>query len=203
MRKHCLLLLALPLLAGCQPLLRWSLGIRNVEPLTDRQVQRYAQQQRWQGLPLLRVDSLAFRQLGQEVYKPGWPVGFRPLQFLCYDRQGRLVAQYASCESLLHDNMLRDLPPSGLQLPDTTRRLAHLLHLCHLVPGSQPLASSPGQYDYTIAVYWTSWLGRQSAQLVARMQHYAANHPTQKIQLVLVNADYYQGKLFDEAAARQ
>ena len=193
MRSCYPLLVLLPLLTGCQALLRRSLGIQNPQPLTDKQVVAYAQAHGWQALPQLRVDSVAHSALRHEVYKPGWEAGFRPIQFLVYSPQGRLVAQYASCEDLLTAKHLAAFPPAGLQLPDTTRRLSQLLHSCHSVAAAPLAASAPG--EYTIAVYWISWLGRQSTQLVEQMRQYAAAHPAQKIRVVLVNADYYPGMM--------
>ncbi len=167
------------------------LGIKEEQALTDSQVYTYAQQRGWQTLELRRVDSVAYAALRHEIYKPGWPMGFRPLQFLVYSPQGKLVAQYASCEGRLTDQNLAVFPPTGLQLPDTTRRLAQLLHSCH--PIGPAVAPSSG--EYIMAVYWISWMGRQSTQLVERMRQYAAAHPEQKIRVVLVNADYYRGMM--------
>jgi hypothetical protein len=197
MRKTLLtfsILIVLGLATGCQSLLRAVLGIKKEEALTDKQVHAYAAQQGWQTLELLRVDSVAYPALRHEIYKPGWPMSFRPLQFLVYSPQGRLVAQYASCEGSLTARTLAAFPPTGLQLPDTTRRLAQLLRSCHTIgPATASQAPSPG--EYTIAVYWISWMGRQSTQLVEQMRQYVAAHPKQKIRVVLVNADYYRGMM--------
>ncbi len=197
MRKALLtfsILTVLGVATSCQSMLKGMLGIKEEQALTDNQVYTYARQQGWQMLELRRVDSAAYSALRHETYKPGWPMSFRPLQFLVYSPQGKLVAQYASCEGSLTAKNLATFPPTGLQLPDTTRRIVQLLRSSHPIgPAAASPVSSSG--EYTIAVYWISWLGRQSTQLVERMRQYAAAHPEQKIRVVLVNADYYSGMM--------
>ncbi|MCA9346148.1 hypothetical protein KC960_01530, partial [Candidatus Saccharibacteria bacterium] len=78
------------------------------------------------------MDKQTFIDLKNKKYKPGIDEGFRFLQIRCYDKEGQLIMQWASCEGLLSDlQTLRSPIPKNYNGLDTTLSLeTDLLQYC-------------------------------------------------------------------------
>jgi len=191
------LLCALVLLGGssCQPILRSVYGIKQPQLQDKLQITAYAASHNLLTENSYRIDSLAFLSLLKEQYKPGWSRGFRPIQFLCFDQQGKLTAQWASCEKNLTANILSSVPPSHLLPPDTTRTLKNLLATCGPLALNGQAIPTQQDADYTLVAYWSTWTDKQSLKMIAQLREYIARHPEHKISLLLVNTDFYPGTL--------
>ncbi len=44
--------------------------------------------------------------------------------------------------------------------------------------------------DYYFVLYWTKWSGKVSGNLIKEVYHYYEQHPSLKMSVILVNADY-------------
>jgi hypothetical protein len=46
------------------------------------------------------------------------------------------------------------------------------------------------QFDYTLVLYWSSWRGRYSSQILKLEKEFVLNHPELRIQVIRVNMDF-------------
>lgn len=188
MRKHWLYLFLTLGLGSCQALLQKALGIREPQPQTDAAVAAYTRSQ-YPDYQVYRVDSTAMPALRSSTYKPGWEPGFRPLQFICFSPDGKIVAQWASCEGQ-QARTFATFPPRSAFPSDTTKRFADF------VKNIKPIRQAPTRPGlvpnrYTYLVYCTSWTPRLSRQLLRRVTDYALRHGGQQADVMLVSVDNY------------
>jgi hypothetical protein len=131
------------------------------------------------------IDTLRAKK-----YKPNFSPGFRPLQFQCYDKEGKLISQYSSCEGSLEKLELFDsYPPKNYHPFDTLFLVKEKEKYL-----ADDLKTNPNfntDYDLLILVYWSSWMGKPSRKLVEKILNYRTTHAKHNIQLYFVNIAEY------------
>jgi len=122
----------------------------------------------------------------------------QPLQILYFNRAGKLISYYVNRYAggfpnldWNQDNQLEVFPPVSQAPTDSLLSLAQLAPFLltvdgHRVQGMESLA------DYTVVVFWSHRMGRQSRRLLAAAQENIALAPiSQKTYILYVNNDAY------------
>jgi hypothetical protein len=124
----------------------------------------------------------------------------QPLQVLYFDKSGRLISYLVNCSVGGFPNMKWNRYGTYNQFPaaqsielDTMNTLNdHLLHI-------NPLNNAPfpdlRTYDYTILVYWSGFMGRQSKHLVRVVQDNVGLAVGEKVMVLYVNTDNFWSKV--------
>lgn len=190
MHKPLIFAMLLVPLASCSAFYKVAVGIEEPKAHPDNtQLVTYAKNT-YPKYPFYRVSKDYFPILLKNKYKPDWEPGFRPIQFLCFDKNGKLITQWASCESELTKFVLADSIPKSKYKSFENITLEETYS--HFQDNSGK-ALEPSQYrgnDITYIVYWTVWTDRQSKKLVEELEQYTKKTKV-KSEIVLVNADYY------------
>lgn len=185
--SFALLLLAL---SGCGAFYKVAIGVEDPKPHTDNtQLIAYAKNT-YPSYPFIRVAPEHFTTLLQSKYKPDWEPGFRPIQFICFDKNGELIAQWASCEGELDKFVLSDTLPKSKYKSFEDVTFKKIYSRFQNETGKTIDINSYKYNERNYIVYWTMWTGRQSKNLVKRLEKYIVNNKSRST-LILVNADYY------------
>ena len=125
----------------------------------------------------------------------------QPLQLIYFNPNGKMVSQHMNCYAQgfpnlrwQRDGRMNTFPPISATAPDSAFDLSMQLQLIrplHTVP--IPMKAS----NYTIAIYWNSFMGRQSRRLVRMATKNLKKAGNKPYQLLFINTDnYYAGKLY-------
>ena len=197
-----LLLLASMGLAGCATVAEGVYGMRRTEAVDYPQVRAYAQDYGVGVAPgksfVLDVSYFEFLKRQplrmQDVAKNH----AQPLQLLYYNRAGQLVSYYVNRYAggfpnldWNHDRQLEVFPPISQAPPDSLLSFAELAPFLRTVDGSRVQAMHSFA-DYTVVVFWSHRMGRQSRRLLAAaQQNLQLASATQKAYILYVNNDAY------------
>lgn len=122
----------------------------------------------------------------------------QPLQLLYYNRAGRLISYYVNCYAggfpnldWNHDNQLEVFPPVSQAPTDSLLSFTQLAPFLRTVGGSRVQAME-SLADYTVVVFWSHRMGRQSRRLLAAAQKNLERAPAgQRTYILYVNNDAY------------
>lgn len=189
MKRFALLTLSLFCFSSCQVLISSILGVKEPVAKSDNQV-RDSINKIYRSFPIYRIREDKIDSLFKEEYKPGWGSGFKPIQFICFDRKGEIVAQWASCESSLNSYSLKTYPPRSRYLSNTKLTIERIIKSSNiLIPGKNTLEDYT-RYDYTYVVYTCSWTEKLSINMLYKIINYTKKQPSYNI--VIINTDYYR-----------
>lgn len=200
---------------SCTRMILGTYGIRSVKPLSDKAIVRVAHRYGIEKESLYTVDSGNYyrflRQIKKNKKQAGFSMSFtaggmiwgdgtahglgQPLQYLLFDRNGKLVSWHINCITGGWPNLKWNRngnfdifpPPAGTQIDSN-------ITLELLQPYWRPVQHSgtTAQGDYTCVVYWARFMGRQSRRLVHLARGNAAKvSPGMKITYLFVNDDNY------------
>ena len=189
MKKSLIIIPVIYLLSGCQTIMMGALGIKQPLIQSNYAIQKYATKH-FTGYTLFRVDSLAMSSLLHQVYKPNWEPGFRPVQFICFAPDGKIITQWASCEGNLN-RTLSTFPPKSEFPGDSSKSFSGITENVHPILKSSPTLAL-NKTHYTYIVYWAIWTGRQSTELVDELEEYVKKNGGDKNDILLVNTDIYK-----------
>ncbi|RTQ45866.1 hypothetical protein EJV47_23845 [Hymenobacter gummosus] len=186
-------------LAGCSALY----GLRRTPETVDfALVRQYAQDY---GVGLSPATSLAldtsyytFLRRQPTPQAPTLQLHAQPLQVLYFDRTGRLVSYFVNCNAggfpnlnWNHDNAQANFPPASQTPPDSLVSFARLASFFRTMGGSR-LQGLETTADYTVVVFWSHRMGRQSRRLLATVRQNLQLVPAgQRALLLYVNNDAY------------
>lgn len=177
-------------LSGCGAFYKLAIGVEDPKPHTDNtQLTTYAKDT-YPSYPFIRVAPEYLTTLLKGKYKPDWEPGFRPIQFMCFDNTGKLIAQWASCEGELDKFVLSDTIPKSKYKSFDDITFEKLYPQLQNETGKNIEINTYKNNDINYVVYWTMWTDRQSKKLVKTLEQYIKNSKN-KSELILVNADYY------------
>lgn len=197
-----LLVLASLGLASCTTVAEGVYGMRRPDEVDFPQVREYAQDYGVGVAPgksfVLDISYFEFLKRQplrmQDVAKNH----AQPLQLLYYNRAGQLVSYYVNRYAggfpnldWNHDRQLEVFPPVSQAPPDSMLSFAELAPFLRTVDGSRVQAMQSFA-DYTVVVFWSHRMGRQSRRLLAAAQQNLQLAPaTQKAYILYVNNDAY------------
>jgi len=187
--KNTLIISIAFLATSCQTILMGALGIKQPQTQTNATVQKYASRH-FVGHNSFRVDSIAMNTLFHQVYKPNWEPGLRPIQFICFAPDGKIVAQWASCEGNLK-RTLSTYPPKSEFASDSLKKFFDFVQsLSPVLKSDNSLRLHERKNTYI--VYWAIWTGRQSTKLVNELEDYVIKNGGSKEDIYLINTDIYK-----------
>lgn len=197
-----LLWLASQGLTSCTTVTESVYGMRQPDAVNYSQVQEYAQEY---GVGVAPGKSFALDVSYYEFLKRQ-PLALQevaanhaqPLQLLYYNRAGQLISyhvnRYASGFPNLDwnsDNQLEVFPPVSQAPTDSMLSFTQLAPFLRTVGGSRVQAME-SLADYTVVVFWSHRMGRQSRRLLAAAQKNLERAPAgQKTYIMYVNNDAY------------
>lgn len=171
--------------------------MKESQPQSDASVLAYASA-KYPDYIIYRADSTRMRTMFREAYKPNWEAGFRPIQFICFDSDGKIVTQWASCEGDLKGT-LASFPPRSKYSGDSTKTFLNF------ALGTKPLRNTSSELAlnnnrYTYLIYWATWTNKQSINLVNDITRYVEKNGGKKSDIILVNIDEHSRSSEDNAA---
>ncbi len=182
------------LFSGCRPIILLFLGMKeNYYGITMQEARKYYDKYfgKYHRQDFL-FDQEAVDTFNKIPYKPGWDGGIGYIQFKMYNKEGRLIAQYQSCEGPRKRNHIMDsFPPGrGLLWPaDTTLTINDELKYLRNWDGSKVHLDTPFQTDYVFVTYWVTFTGVPGRHLVRDVEKYIASHPEYSFENYLVSLD--------------
>jgi hypothetical protein len=125
---------------------------------------------------------------------------FQPLQILFFDKSGQLVSFHNNCYcggfpnlKWNRNNILDTLPAKQVVQVDTLLSFPRMIGFLRDVNNKIPEPLEFTDKDYSIVVFWTTFMGRQSRRLIKIVNKKYRDTGKENVGILYVNADY----LFD------
>ncbi len=165
------------------------LGIRTPKELTKKELDLFLIKKNIDTLNCFAFRQKAYDSIKRVEYKPGWEKGFKPLQYKAFDKSGKLISQYASCEGNLKKlELLKTYPPKNIFPFDTTQTLQNDITMYRTYRGEK-LIIEQEKYDIIFVVYWGKWLGRPGINLLKNIYEYRKFNKNKNILILKVNVE--------------
>jgi hypothetical protein len=189
-------------LTSCTTVAEGVYGMRRSETVDVPQVREYAQDYGVGVVPgksfVLDVSYFEFLKRQPLRLQEVAMNHAQPLQLLYYNRAGRLISYYVNRYAggfpnldWNHDRQLEVFPPVTQAPADSMLSFAELAPFLRTVDGSRVQAMQSFA-DYTVVVFWSNRMGRQSRRLLAAAQQNLQLAPaTKKAYILYVNNDAY------------
>ena len=194
--KNLLFILSTILLlsfSSCQSILLRLGGFREPQIESKASIFTFLQKLKQDTNDVYVLDTNLLKQLREESFKPGWPKSFRPIQIRVYDKQGKPVMQWASCEGFLKDLKTFDfVPPKNYNGLDTSRSLIRDLSRYSTLEGKPTDIKVPIGIDYYILVYFGKYFPRMSHESFSQVDWYIRKHPELSFKIYKINVDYQE-----------
>ena len=191
-------------LTSCSSIIQGLYGIKNPKELNDRKIIRYSEKY---NIPLTdnyELDSayLTFlSSLDTANFKEQIKNHYQPLQVLYYDKTGQLESFQINCYAggfpnlnWDRDGILTSFPPLEQSPVDSIVPLD--VQLKYLRPFPSTSVFSTQDYDYTVVVYWSRYMGRQSKRLVGFVNENLKLSKDKTVRVIYVNTDNIFAKAF-------
>jgi hypothetical protein len=177
-------------MCSCQKILIRIAGLRAPQIESNKSVRKFVSQIHGDTMDIYCLDSTLFEQLRNIPFKPGWTAGLRPMQFRVYDKYGKPIVHYASCEGRLKDLKPFDtVPPRNQVNLDSTLNLQEDLDRYFTLDGQKAsIKYNPG-YDFYFVVYVSRYTPRMSKSMCKAINKYRRTHPELKIKIYMVDTD--------------
>ena len=134
------------------------------------------------------------------IYKEQVKNHYQPLQALYYNRKGQLVSFQVNCYAGGFPNLdwnrngnMTIFPPKQQAPLDKIMPLDTLRE--YLEPLSQSKINSNRNDDYTVVVFWSIFMGRQSKRLIHTVQDNLQLGTNKRIRVLYVNTDNFFASL--------
>lgn len=117
----------------------------------------------------------------------------QPLQALYFNKQGKMISWHINClaEASMgrvnwnKSNVMEIFPPRSALAPDTILSLATLLNM--ISPLALTTKDDKALYDYTLVVYWNSFMGRASKSLIRSVKDNLKLSGQSRVKVLWVN----------------
>ncbi len=124
----------------------------------------------------------------------------QPLQALYFDHSGQLVSYYINCNAGGFPNLkwnrnglLDTFVPTTQTPTDTLLTLSRQLDFVRTMDNKSPGPTDYSQNDYTVVIYWSIFMGRQSKRLIKSIITNCHLAKGKSIDLLFVNEDNFFG----------
>jgi hypothetical protein len=98
-------------------------------------------------------------------FKPDWEAGLRPIQFKIFDKSGKLISHYSSCEGpLKYTNYTEQFPPLNISPLDSSYSLKKEQVI---IDGA---ITNIEDYDFTVIIYWATFTGIPGRKLIEKIE---------------------------------
>jgi hypothetical protein len=194
-----LICLLAPLLVGCNAMFLGIMGMKDPRVMGPEQILLQGEEF---GIPRndsYEMDSSYFsviQEMDTTRFKRDQNNLLQPLQVFYFDALGTLISYHVNCSVGGFPNLKWNRFGSFNQFPasksvelDTMMYINdHLLHV-------NPLNNAPfpdlRNYEYTVLVYWSTFMGRQSKRLVRVVKENLRLSKDKKVMVIYVNTDNF------------
>ncbi|PBQ32226.1 hypothetical protein CNR22_10730 [Sphingobacteriaceae bacterium] len=196
--KNCLVLIALSLLlSGCVKLIY---GLHDTKALDKKEIVELSLKRKIPAADNFELDTMYLMFLNKVdtfKYKSSERKNhYQPLQALYYNKAGGLDAFIINCYSRGFPNLkwnrrgiLDTFVPKKQAPPDSILPMFEHLKYLKALPGAQRFTF--GQDDYTVIVYWSYFMGRQSKRLNKAIEKNVKLAKGKKVRILYVNTDNF------------
>ncbi len=160
------------------------LGIKEPEGISKQKAIEYLYSHKLDTCDIIYLKCNYLDTLQQLAFKPGWEVGFRPIQFKIFNKFGDLIFQYSSCEGPLKNTSIFDIfPPKNISPIDTSYTIENeqLLTVEKLTIKEHT--------DYVAVIYWATYTGIIGRKFLKKINKILENQDV-TIQIYKFNTDY-------------
>lgn len=137
------------------------------------------------------LSDTVFIQHTKELYKQHLK-GQRYPQIRCFDNQGKILMQWATCEGYLEElELFKSYPPTNPNNLDTMVTLNLTLNEFRTFQGKklESINTKWNNYDMMFVVYYVKYFKGMSQDALRRVQKYISAHSDKKIVFVKVSCD--------------
>ena len=190
--KYVYFLLSLLLFDSCQSIMCSIYGIQT-KPVSKKNIAKKEKKYHINQDDIYKIDSSFFiflDSLGKTTTDSSIcniiKNHYQPLQVMVFDFTGKLCSYHTNCYAEAFPNLkwrgFNTFPPITSTPIDTIITLnileKYIFHLQEFIERSNK--------EYTVIVFWTAYMGRQSKRLIALMQQ---KIPKNKVNLIYVNIE--------------
>jgi len=200
MNKFFLFLLAVPLLSGCSKILSNIAGLNEKKAVDEKTILLLSKENNIPTEDSFQLDTLYFSFLSVVYNASQRNNHYQPLQALYYDKEGLLCVFIVNCYAGGFPNLkwnrnhaLETFLPKQQAPVDSVLHLN--LHLQFLKPMAGAKKISASYNDYTLVVYWSRFMGRQSTRFIKAIQKNSKLAQGKKVRVVYVNNDNFFAKV--------
>ena len=184
-------------LSSCSTLSSGIYGIKKLKPVDENVILKYSEKYKIPIADSYELDTTynAFlKTLDTTRFKEEQKNHYQPLQVLYYDKTGQLQSFQINCYTGGFPNLnwdrnekLATFPPQQQAPLDSILPLDTLAK--YLEPFPQTDSLKTDSYDYTIIVFWSRFMGRQSKRLIRFVQENAKLGTDLSAKIIYVNND--------------
>jgi hypothetical protein len=197
------ILIATILLAGCAGVFASMYGMKRMKSLDENAIIRTAIRYHAESgnLYTLKPSYLDFlKQIDTTKYRLEQKNHHQPLQALYFDSTGKLISFHVNCYCGGFPNLNWDRDGSFARFPPATKApLDSLLNLeqqlAYLQPTGVTKSFIPDSTDFTVVIYWSRFMGRQSERLIDLVQRNVKLEQQMKTKILYVNTDQFWEQL--------
>lgn len=184
--------------ASCTGLFLKVMGMKKLRPINDEQILKYGKKYSIEGDLAYKLDTAKYMTFLRSIDTTKFALEMKnhaqPLQALYFDRSGQLISWQINCYAggfpnlaWERDSIFATFPPKQ-QAPIDTFLNLEKLYRC-VIPIDDITKSDLYYTDYTIVVFWSRWMGRQSERLIALVEDSINISPEESVRLIYVNND--------------
>jgi hypothetical protein len=187
---YLLISLSISFLSSCQVIILGLVGMHKPSIETRTSIETFLSKKGQSITDVYAIDTTLEEKLRSLPFKPGWPAGFRPIQIRAYDKAGKPIMHWASCEGFLNNLKTFDtVPPRNQVNLDSTLNLQMDLDRYFTLDGKPAQIKAEAGYDYYFIVYFAKYFYRMSKTSFAEVEKYQKSHPELRIKVYKINVD--------------
>ncbi len=178
-------------------------GMKKLKKVDTNTILKYAKRYRIPFKANFMLDTAYVKFLSSfdtAIFKEQVKNHYQPLQALYYNRNGQLVSFQVNCYAGGVPNLDWDrngnmtvFPPKQQAPVDKIVPLSTLLDYLEPLPPTKNIFK--GNYDYTVVVFWSVFMGRQSRRLIHIVQDNMQLNTNKRIRVLYVNTDNFFASL--------
>ncbi|HNR49456.1 MAG TPA: hypothetical protein PKN14_09445 [Bacteroidia bacterium] len=182
---------------GCSSFLRGLYGIKKIKNIDENTIKHYALKYNIPAADIYKLDTAYISyllSLDTVKFKTQIKNHLQPLQALYYDKSGQLISFQINCYAGGFPNLkwnrnkiMEAFPPSQQAPLDSILRLDTQFN--YIKSLSQTKSDYREKSDYTVIVYWSKFMGRQSKRFIRYIQNNIHLASEKNIKVIYVNTD--------------
>lgn len=184
-------------LTSCSSILTGLYGIKKTKAIDENTIVRYAKKYNIPAVDSYQLDTAFFSylfSLDTAQYKEQIKNHYQLLQALYYNNSGYLTSFQINCYAGGFPNLIWErneimttFPPKQQAPIDSIVPLT--THINYLIPLSQSTKINVDSTNYTVIVYWSRFMGRQSKRLIDVVQKNRKLETEKTVWIIYANTD--------------
>ncbi len=174
-------------------------GMKKIQTVNNKTIIEYSKKY---GIPqnenyvLQKSYTKLLSSFDKIKYKEQIKNHYQPLQALYYDKKGNLKSFQVNCYAGGFPNLdwnrgkiMTTFPPKQQAPIDNIISLDTLMNYLNPLTVTRPIKNE--NYDYTVIVFWSIFMGRQSKRLIHIVQNNVQLEKNERIRVIYVNTDNF------------